>query len=174
MPRPRIAFKTLGRAGHFNHAGAARRIHGFNRGQPDQIAAGGAKLRKITILITRIARQIIIGVELQRIDEDGSRDRIRPSGARRRQQGNMPIMQRAHGGHQAKAATGSAQDSASGAERGKVSANLHGAINAALRIAGQAAKRHGLPHECRRPSLDPLAPWPRPPREGWPPLGLFQ
>ena len=81
MPRPRIAFKTLGRAGDVNHTGAARRVHGFNRRQPDQIAASGAELRKITILITRVARQIIIGVELQRIDEDGSRDRIRPGGA---------------------------------------------------------------------------------------------
>jgi hypothetical protein len=43
-----------------------------------------------------------------------------------------------------------------------------------LRIAGQAANRHGQAHECFRTICYPLAPWPRPPREGRPPLGVFQ
>jgi hypothetical protein len=43
-----------------------------------------------------------------------------------------------------------------------------------LRIAGQAANRHGPAHECFRTICYPLAPWPRPPRKGRPPLGFLK
>jgi hypothetical protein len=104
MARPRITFKALGWASDLNHTGAAGRVHDLHRWQPDKIATSGAQLRKITFFIAWIPRQIIIGVELQRIDEDGSRDRIRASGARRPKQRKMAIMQGAHGRHQAQAA----------------------------------------------------------------------
>jgi hypothetical protein len=147
MAGSRIAFPAGGGAGHLDHRGGARRVHGLDRRHPDQVAAGGAQLRQVAILVARIAREVLGGGELQRIDEDRRGDGIRFA-PRRGNEFDVPRMQCAHRRHQAKAAPSGAERGGGGAERGKIAADQHRANHCPARHCGCSEPRR---RKCRPP-----------------------
>jgi len=68
--RSEVGFQPeRGAAGH-DAGGEAFRIHVRGRRRPHQLAALGSELGGIAFLVARIARQILVGRKLGRIDED--------------------------------------------------------------------------------------------------------
>jgi hypothetical protein len=96
MPRPRRAAKAIGQALDPHPGGEARPIHLVEAGGKDQVAAGALQHRRVAGLVAGIGGQILIRSELGRIDED-RRNHPLGMGPAKRDQAQMPLMQRAHG-----------------------------------------------------------------------------
>ena len=82
-----------------------------------EIDAFGAAGRQITAEVARVAVEVFVGTELQRVDEDRHDDEL-AIGPRRRHERAVTRMQKAHGGHESDALSGTTSGIASGPEFG--------------------------------------------------------
>ena len=99
MPWPRRTAQPVTDAGDGDVGGIARRVHHRDFGRPDQRHALSAQQIKIAFARAGIRREILVRAELARIDEDRDGNVIGAAFCLPHQ-GQMPFMQRPHGGHQ--------------------------------------------------------------------------
>src|SRR5258708_15296082 len=102
MPGPGLTLKRQ-RHGAGAHPGIrAERVHLGHRRVEEDVHAGGLEPATIFVEGARIARQILAGAELQRVDEDAGDDPVaRPSS--RRDQAEVAGMKGSHGWNEAHA-----------------------------------------------------------------------
>ena len=85
---------------HLRHFVGA--VHFFDRGGKQQVCALAFDQRSVPRFIARVGREIFMRTKLSGVDEQGD-DRPITRRECRLHQRQMPLMQRAHGGHQADA-----------------------------------------------------------------------
>ena len=76
----------------------ARGVHRGRVGAEREVDAGATGLRQITGLVTRILREVLGGRELRRVDED-RQDHDVGAGPRVPHEGEVALVERAHGWH---------------------------------------------------------------------------
>ncbi len=91
--------QALGKGSRIDRHGEARRIDFGNARRIKKIASGGGQFRRISLLVARIAREILAWAELRRIDEE-ARDHALGQLPRPRNECEMARVQRAHGRHE--------------------------------------------------------------------------
>ncbi len=96
MPGPSLPVPAIAQALDADRRGETRRIHVLSLGQPQQVATRLLQHLGVLLLLPRVAVEVLVRPELQRIDENGGDNPIRAA-PRFLDQGDVPGMQRAHG-----------------------------------------------------------------------------
>ena len=98
---PRTDTVVAGGAGHDGYISLHRR-------DEHDVGAGLGAHEQVPLERPRVARHVLGVAELQRVHEDADRDHV-ALGAGAGDQGDVPVVQRAHGGHQPDRAPGRAR-----------------------------------------------------------------
>jgi len=99
VPRPRRAAQVGAKPGFFHEGGGVGGVHGRGVGGEDQV--GFQTLQKVLVpdQIPGVGGQVLPGAELEGVDEDGYHRRGVFSSAAPHQ-GQVPFVEKSHGGHQ--------------------------------------------------------------------------
>ncbi len=119
MARPRAAFPTLRGLTRHDPDFRARWVHGVDQRREQQVDPASRGQAPVARQIARILGEVVVRPELERVDEDAEHDRVRPT-ARFIHQREMPLVEIAHGGHQADPTALGHLDGTPGPERGDV------------------------------------------------------
>lgn len=109
MPRPNRAFQLAAEFRHVNDGCHWTRIHLRDFGREKNVDASFLQKRAVAGEVARIAGQILIGAELQRIDKDGNHRHV-VFRLRRGNQREMTDMEETHRRYEADGFAGAAKD----------------------------------------------------------------
>ena len=93
------AFEPEGGAGGLDERGIARRVDRLYVRQEEEVAARGFEHGGVLFRLAGVAGEVLVRPELGRVDEDGRHDPVGPL-AGDPHEGEMPLVESAHGGHE--------------------------------------------------------------------------
>src|SRR5258705_10778590 len=99
MPRPRLPAERYGERRHLDGGLEAFGVHRARTRGEDHVHPRRRAARRIVLERLRITLEVAAAVELDRVHEDRDDDAPRPP-PRLGDQGNVPLVERAHGGHE--------------------------------------------------------------------------
>src|SRR3954454_15154105 len=140
---PVIALQVLGEARHPDRRREAGRVHLRDRRGEEEVGAGGLRLAGVARLVEGVGVEGRGLVELRRVDEERDNDDV-VLVARRADEAEVAVVQRAHGGDEADAAAGAARAVERGAQvRDRADGPHAGTTLARSRVAAASESNRG-------------------------------
>ena len=99
VPRPGGAAQALGELLHLHVSLVARGIHGRGLRGVEHVHARFPGQGRVPLQVPGIARQVLVGAELRRVDEEADHQPV-AAGLAVLHQAQVPPVEKAHGGHQ--------------------------------------------------------------------------